>query len=118
MRHIALWADIAAQRNKLPSRLAQTSSKIDMTAWPAPIVKLFLNQMTPDAVLAAASDPDPVKKAGQICEANFYSGELALTKGSKDEAIRLFRVAANGCSHGYLEWDGAIAELKLLGVAP
>jgi lipoprotein NlpI len=62
-----------------------------MTVWPAPIVKLFMNQMMPAAVLAAADDPDPAKKNGQTCEANFYSGELSLTKGSKDEAIRLFR---------------------------
>ena len=116
MPTIALWADIAAQRNKQPSRLAQTTSDIDMTAWPAPVVKLFLNQMTPAAVLAAADDPDPVKKTGQICEANFYSGEFALTKGAKDEAISLFRLAANECPHGYLEWDGANAELKRLGV--
>ncbi len=86
-----LWADIVGQRNRLPSRLAQTSSQIDMTVWPAPIVKLFMNQMMPAAVLAAADDPDPAKKNGQTCEANFYSGELSLTKGSKDEAIRLFR---------------------------
>ena len=89
-----------------------------MTAWPAPVVKLFLNQMTPAAVLAAADDPDPVKKAGQICEANFYGGEFALTKGSKDEAISLFRLAASDCAHGDLEWDGANAELKRLGVGP
>jgi lipoprotein NlpI len=79
---------------------------------------LFLNQITPAAVLAAAEDPDPTKKKGQVCEANFYSGELSLTKGAKDEATRLFRMAANDCPHGFNEWDAAIAELKALGAMP
>ena len=59
--YMVLWADIVGQRNKLPSRLAQTSSRIDMTVWPAPVIKLFMNQMTPAALLAAADDPDPAK---------------------------------------------------------
>ncbi len=116
--YVALWADIAARRNNLPSRLAQTSSRIDMTVWPAPVIKLFMDQMTPAAVLAAADNPDATKKKGQVCEANFYSAELSLTKGLKDEATRLFRLAASECPHGFNEWEAAIAELKALGVAP
>ncbi len=116
--YLALWADIAGQRNKLPGRLAHTSSGIDMTVWPAPVVKLFMDRMTPAAVLAAADDPDAGKKQGQVCEANFYSGELSLTKGSKEEATRLFRRAAGDCPHGFNEWHAANAELKALGVVP
>jgi lipoprotein NlpI len=116
--YLALWVDIVSRRNNLPSRLAQTSSQIDMTAWPAPVVRLFMGQMTPAAVLAAADDPDATKKKGQVCEANFYSGELSLTKGLKDEATRLFRLAASDCPHGFNEWDAAKAELKALGVVP
>ena len=116
--YLALWVDFVSRRNKLPSRLAQTSSRIDMTVWPAPVVRLFMDQMTPAAVLAAADDPDVAKKKGQVCEANFYSGELSLTKGLKDEATRLFRLAASDCPHGFNEWDAANAELKALGVVP
>ena len=68
------------------------SSKIDMTPWPAPIIRMFLGRMPPAAVLAAADDPDAKKKKNQVCEANFYSGELALRQGAKDEAARLFRL--------------------------
>ena len=32
--YIALWLDIAAQRNKLASRLAPGMAQIDMTKWP------------------------------------------------------------------------------------
>jgi len=114
----ALWVDFVSRRNHLPSRLAQTNSQIDMTVWPAPVIRLFMDQMTPAAVLAAADDPDATKKKGQVCEAIFYSGELSLTKGLKDEATRLFRLAASDCPHGFIEWDAANAELKALGVVP
>jgi lipoprotein NlpI len=114
--YLALWVDIASRRNNLPGRLAQASARIDMTVWPAPVIRLFTDQMTPAAVLAAADDPDATRKKGQVCEANFYSGELSLTKGLKDEATRLFRLAASDCPHGFNEWEAANAELKALGV--
>ena len=79
--YVALWVDIVGRRNNLPSRLAQTSSRIDMTVWPAPVIRLFMDQMTPAAVLAAADDPDATRKKGQICEANFYSGGAFVDEG-------------------------------------
>jgi lipoprotein NlpI len=116
--HTALWVDIVSRRNNLPSRLSQASSQIDMTVWPAPVIRLFIDQMTPAAVLAAADDLDATRKKAQVCEANFYSRELSLTKGAKDEATRLFRLVASDCPHGSDEWDAANAELKALGVVP
>src|ERR1700730_18115359 len=75
--HLALLLDIVAQRSKLQSRLKQLSAKVNMTAWPKPVIRLYLMQLTPEAVLAAANDPDTTTKRGQVCEANFYSGVLA-----------------------------------------
>jgi lipoprotein NlpI len=89
-----------------------------MTAWPAPVIRMFLGQLTPAAALAAADDPDADTKTGQICEANFYSGELALQTGGKDEATRLFKLASSGCPKGFNEYAAANAELKALGAAP
>ncbi len=114
----ALWADIVAQRNNAPSHLSQASAKIDMTPWPAPIIRSYLGRMPPEAVLAAADDPDAKKKKSQVCEANFYGGELALRQGAKDEAVRLFQLAASGCARDANEWFAANAELKALGAAP
>jgi lipoprotein NlpI len=114
----ALWVDIVGQRNNLPSRLSQAISKIDMTIWPAPMIRMFLGQMTPADVLAAADDPDAAKKKGRVCEANFYSGELALRTGAKDVATSLFRLAASECPKTFDEWLAANAELKALGAAP
>lgn len=116
--YVALWLDIVGQRNNVPSSLSQAISQIDMTASPAPVIRMFQGQLTPAAALAAADDPDANKKAGQVCESNFYSGELALRTGGKDEAIRLFRLASSGCPKTFSEYDAANAELQALGAAP
>jgi hypothetical protein len=112
----ALWVDVVGQRNNLPSRLTQSSSQIDMTKWPAPIIGLFVGQMTAAAVLAAADDLDAATKKEKVCEANFYTGELSLSKGSKEEAIRLFDFAANDCPRASLQWYASKEELRALGV--
>ena len=114
----ALWLDIIGKRSNLPSRLQQATERIDMTKWPAPLIHVFLGELTPEALLAAADDHDPKTEKGQVCEANFYSGELALQQGKKDEAARLFKLAANDCPKGLVEWAAANAELKTLGVTP
>jgi tetratricopeptide (TPR) repeat protein len=115
--YTALWLDMVNKRSNLPSRLSEASKQIDMTKWPAPVFRLYLGQLTPEAVLAAADDPDSSTKNDRVCEVNFYSGELALQRGAKDEATRLFRSAASGCPKHFIEYEGAVAELKALGVA-
>ena len=115
--YAALWRDIADTRSHRPSRLADAAARIDMTQWPAPVIRLYLGQMTPEAVLAAADNPDADTKNGRMCEANFYTGELQLQQGKTDDATRLFRLAAASCPKGFVEFDGATAELKALGAA-
>jgi lipoprotein NlpI len=109
-----LWIDIIDKRASAPSELPQAMSQVDMTKWPAPVIQMFLGQSTPAAVLAAANDPDPKTKLGQICEANFYSGELALQQGNKGEAARLFNIAAKSCPSEFVEGPAAKDELEAL----
>ncbi|MBW0002779.1 MAG: tetratricopeptide repeat protein [Hyphomicrobiales bacterium] len=115
--YMALWRDILNRRSNLPSQLAGAAKNIDMTLWPAPVVRLYLGELAPEAVLSAANDPDPQIKRGQVCDAHFYTGELALQQGNKDEALRLFHLATD-CPKSFIEYEGAIAELKALGVTP
>jgi hypothetical protein len=74
---------------------------------------LFLGQMTPAAALAAAGDPNPDTKKSHVCEAHFYSGELALRRDAKEEAVQLFKAAAESCPKTFIG-DVAVAELKRL----
>ena len=89
-----------------------------MRAWPAPVIRLYLGQLTLEALRAAAGDADPQTQRGKICEANFYAGELALIRGKKDDAIKLFTAASSDCPLRWSEWESANAELKALGTPP
>jgi lipoprotein NlpI len=112
----ALWLDIVAKRGHLPSQLAGLVRQLDMAKWPAPIIRLVLGEMTAEAVLSAADDPDAKRKKSQVCEANFYTGELALQRGATEEAARLFQLAAADCPKSFFEWGAAKAELRGLGI--
>jgi lipoprotein NlpI len=116
--YYALWLDILDKRNNVVTCLPQAISQIDMTKWPAPVIRLFLGQTTPTIVLAAADDPDANTKSGQVCEADFYSGEFTLRRSAKEEAVRLFRLAAANCPRDFVERPAAYAELRALGVNP
>ncbi len=109
-----LWIDIIGRRADAASTLPQAIASLDMNKWPAPVIRLFLGETTPADVLAAADDPDAKTKQGQICEANFYSGELALQQGAKEQAARLFTLAAAGCPRGFVEGPAAGSELAAL----
>jgi lipoprotein NlpI len=110
-----LWLEIAGRRSNLTSRLSQATAQINMTEWPAPVIRLFLGRMTPEAVVAAADKPDAGKKRAQICEANFYSGELAHSQGKTGDATRLLQLAADACPKDGPEWVAAGFELKAIG---
>jgi len=114
----ALWLDIVGQRNNLPSRLAASITTIDMTTWPAPVLRMLLGQLTPAAVLAAADGADESDKQSRRCDANFYAGIVGLRQQAKDEAARLFQLAMDNCLRTYVEWSAANAELKALGKSP
>jgi lipoprotein NlpI len=116
--YAALWREIVARRSNVPSLLAEKTAQLDMNKWPAPVVRMFLGEITPESVLAAAEDPDPRVQKGQVCEANLYAGELALQRGSTEEATRLFGLAAADCPTTFIEWSAAKAELKALGINP
>jgi lipoprotein NlpI len=109
-----LWRELVAKRSDQPSQLAEAATQLDMTKWPAPIINLFLGTMTPEQVLRAADDSDAKKRKGQVCEANFYTAELALQRGSKDDAHRLFDLAATDCPDTFVERQAAKVELGAL----
>ncbi len=76
----ALWQDIAEHRDRMPGHLTVAAKQLDMTAWPAPVVREFLGESDSAQTLFAAYDNDPKTRLEQTCEANFYGGEFALLK--------------------------------------
>ena len=79
------------------------------------MIDFFLGRTSEKAVLAAAEDPDPVKKREQLCEANFYRAQARLLKGETTQAIPLLRAAEKNCPSDFPESHAAAAELKRLG---
>jgi tetratricopeptide (TPR) repeat protein len=116
--YVALWIDILARRRNQPSELAARAAQLDMSRWPAPIVRLYLGRATQSEVLTAAADAAGSIKTEQLCTAYFFGGELALAQGAKDEAARLFRLAVADCAKDAVPGADAASELKTLGAAP
>ncbi len=116
--YAALWLDLTLRRSMIPSQLSKAARHLDMKAWPAPIIRLFLGEMTPAAVIAATHGRDPITRRAQVCEANLFSGALALLQGSKEQALPLLQRAASDCPRTFVEWEAANAELRALGAAP
>jgi tetratricopeptide (TPR) repeat protein len=115
--YAALWLGILGQRSGLANPMAKATAKVDMTAWPAPVIKLFLGELMVEALRAAADHPDPKTRGEQVCEANFYTGEIARRSGAKAEAARLFTLAAQECPATWIELEAANAELKALAAS-
>ena len=113
----ALWEAMLARRVKADSRLARAAETIDKAAWPAPIVRLFLDQAKPDDILSAATSGEAGKTARQTCEANFFLGVWLRDRGDKSGASQRFQRAAQACPKNLTESAAATQELKELAVA-
>jgi lipoprotein NlpI len=109
--YVALWRELAERRANASSTLAQALSQLEMTAWPAPVIRFLLGETTPEALLASAKDSDPKKSRERLCDANFFVGQLALQRGSKEEAKRAFQIVVRDCPPELLEMGAAAAEL-------
>ena len=109
--YTALWRELAERSNNTPGHLAEAARQLDMTIWPAPVIRLFLGEFDAEQTFAAAFDIDSNTKVAQTCEANFYSGELALLKKNKKEAQRLLKLAADNCPPSFIESTAAVAAL-------
>jgi lipoprotein NlpI len=113
--YAALWRELAERRtNNVTGNLAEAAKQLDMTVWPAPVIRQFLGELSAEQTVAAGADKDPQTKLAQTCEANFYGGELALVKKNKKEAQRQLKLAADNCPRSFVESTAAIAELILI----
>jgi lipoprotein NlpI len=76
---------------------------------------MFLGATDSRSVLVAASDSNPLRHRERLCEAYFYIGEYLLLRGSKNEAIEMFKASLAAGISNFFESEGAKAELKRLG---
>jgi lipoprotein NlpI len=118
--YAALWLHITKARlhQEGNEELAEVAQKADLSSWPGPVLKFYLGQMTEDELMAAAADPDPQTHVGEACEVNFYTGEDALAHQKRTAALARFRAVHDRCIEDYIEYGGALAQLKQLTGAP
>jgi lipoprotein NlpI len=116
----ALWLFLARKRADIPGEktLAQEAGTSGSGIWPSPVVGLYLGQTGPDAVLRAATHPEPTRQSGLRCEASFYVAQWQILRGARDPAAQLLREAENLCPRTFIEREGAVAELRRMQTKP
>ena len=72
------------------------------------MIDFYLGHRSLDEMRAAAGKPD------EKCEAAFYAGEWYLLNGKKPEAAPELQFASDTCPKTFIEYFGAVAELKRL----
>jgi hypothetical protein len=75
--YTVIWLDMVDARCNRPSQFPRAVPQLEMTKWPAPVIRLCLGQATPEEVLGAADDRDADTKQRRVCEANFFIGQMA-----------------------------------------
>ena len=95
-------------RKNAKGELTKNAEKLKSSEWPYAIVELFLDKEAVKAVESKASNDD------QRCEAQFYIGEWYLLRRELGPAEKAFKRSADLCSKDFVEYQGAVVELKRL----
>jgi lipoprotein NlpI len=110
-----LWLDLARRKagQAHAEELSRNRARLNLTAWPAPLIRLYDGQATGEEVRAAAGlGPTAKAQTDRACEFAFYMGELSLAGGDRTMARAELQKAAMTCPHSYLEYGGAVRELS------
>ena len=93
-----------------PGHLTRYLSK----RWPGAVVNFLLGKVNEIQMRMAANDGDPARLAERVCDADFYSAELDLTRGRAAAAKPKLQAAVDKCPFASFERMGAAAELMRL----
>ena len=72
--------------------------------------RFVLGKIDMQALYAAADKGAASAIKDQVCEANFYAGQIDLMTGERARARRLFDRAKRNCPPRYIEYKGAQVE--------
>jgi tetratricopeptide (TPR) repeat protein len=113
--YAVMWLHLARARAKADdaAELKRNAAKLNLKAWPGPLILYFMKQQTAPQVMTAAATGDEQAKADQSCEAAFYLGEDAVIRRATLDAEKLLHQARDTCQPSFIEYDAAGAELAL-----
>ncbi len=110
--YIAVMREIADRQSNSPRHLAQAVAQLDMNAWPAPLVNLYLGKASLKDALEAARHSPPTERDRHVCEATFYAADLERLDKHENEARRLYSDATTRCAAGSSERAAATYALQ------
>jgi tetratricopeptide (TPR) repeat protein len=105
-----LFRYLARQRagDNAVAELEANAGRLKDKKWPYAVIELYLGKRSPEATLDAAGKPD------EKCEAQFYIGQWQIAKGDPAAAAAPLKVAVDTCPKTFIEYVGAVVELKRL----
>jgi lipoprotein NlpI len=114
--YVALWMHLARRRGggKDDEALKPYAPSAGESVWPAPVIALYLGRAKPEAVIGAADKAPPPKGDEQRCEAIFFIAQWHLFRGEQGRALPLLKDAQAACPKNFMEYEGALAELRRL----
>lgn len=111
--YFALWLGMAQARSGARDTTVEfqkLAAKLKKSEWPFPVLELYLGSKTPEAVLAAAANPD------QVCEAQYYIAQWRLARVEQQtDGLAALRSVASTCRKDFIERNAAVGELRRLG---
>jgi tetratricopeptide (TPR) repeat protein len=110
--YLLLWRYIARGRTGQDgaTELAVGAGRLTSKDWPFALVELYLGKRSPEEIRAATLKPH------EMCEAAFFVGQFQLLRGNRADARPALQAATEICPKRLVEYDGAVAELRRLGV--
>jgi tetratricopeptide (TPR) repeat protein len=115
-RFLPLWS--AAVNMRMGSfdsvAFAKRVEDLKTNAWPGPLLDLYRNSTTPDAVIRAAALSGGDAPAEHKCEADVFIGEWQLGRKDEGAAKASFQAAIVDCSDWAFNFMVATKELKRL----
>ena len=94
--------------------LRRNAEALERSAWPWPLIGLFLGEVTPDEVRASTVQAIGEGAERRKCEATFFIAEYDLLHRRHDEAVTMMQEAAKSCSSDALERNAAVGEARRL----
>jgi tetratricopeptide (TPR) repeat protein len=111
-----IWLEMSRMRGGIfdVAQMRRDMAGLAVAGWPSPVFNLYLGNVKPDFVNAAAASGDPQTAINWKCEANFYVAEWWLAQKNTDAAKPLLLEAQAKCPRDFVEYEGANVELKRL----
>jgi lipoprotein NlpI len=113
----ALWLYLARKRGGATGaedRLDESTRASQRGGWPSAVIALYLGRTDAQSVMNAATDSDAARQRDQRCEANYYVAHWHLIQNAPERAAPLLQEAERSCPKHFLEYEGALAELRRL----